>query len=232
MRFLNRISQLFLLLLLVIGANAQVSISSLDKAYGLDPLLYNGKRYSYFPPPETKGTQFFNGPEAVSGTLYIRGKSFDQIQLKYDVFNQQIILLYKNNLGNENQLVVSDAWLEAFDLNDKHFELIALEDTTKNIYQVLGRGDKRALYAWHKNVFLDTRYGATNHIFAKATKLMYLYDGKTQLKYKNNRSFTKLFRKDDQPELRKFMRKNHIDVKKGDDPQIIQLLKFCNTLRQ
>lgn len=230
MNIFIRISQPVLLLFVITTLFAQTSISELDQVYGNDPLLYNGKVYSYFPPPGTGGNQFLKGEDAVSGTAVIRGNTFENLMLKYDIFNQKLIMVYQNNVGGENQLVVSDAWLESFTLARANFQILAIDDTTSHIYQVLGNGHKKLLYDWHKRLYLSNRYGATNHIFTEPMRSMYLYNGEEKLKFTNNRSFVKLFGKTNQPVLRKFLRKNHIDVKKADDTAMVILLNYCNTL--
>jgi hypothetical protein len=230
MNYFFRILFVVFLLLPAVGLHAQETISTLDEVYGLDPLLYNGKRYSYFPPPETKGTQFFNGTEAVTGSIIIRGIKYVQLTLKYDLINQQLILFYDNNVDAINQLVISDAWLEAFDLDNSHFEMLSVKDTIPKIYQVLGSEKLQIAYSWRKDVLLDNGFGAINHVFSPPIKSMFLYTGTSLLKYNNNRSFISLLDSGIQTDVKKYMRKNHINVKKSPDHLITGLLKYCNSL--
>lgn len=230
MRLLFRILLFITLLFFTKGAFAQNSISSLDKAYGLDPVLYNGKIYSYFLTSGTGGTQFLFGNDFIEGGATIRGLTYDKLDLNYDVFNKQVIFQYKPREGGVKQIVLSDAWLETFNLGDLNFEMLAIQDTARQIYQVIGNSLYRVLYSWRKDLTLDTHHGATNHVFSKPVRTAFLFDGERLLKFKHNRSFVALFDPTDQAVLKKYLRQKHINLKKASEPAIIELLNFCNLL--
>jgi hypothetical protein len=229
MKNIYRISVVFFLFFMFTGVHAQSPTTFPGNIYGLDPLLYNGKYNSYFIPSGTGGTPFFNGPDFLTGYVTIRGVSYDNLWLKYDVFNNQLILQYKTSAGADNQIILSDAWLETFDLGGSHFEMLAIQDSIKRIYQVMGTGPNRILYSWSKSLDLDTRLGAINHVFSASKKETYLLSGSKLLKYKNNRSFVALFEPSKQPALKKFMRQKKTNVKKASDLVMTELINYCNT---
>ena len=212
-----------------VGTYAQPSNDNPEKVYGLDPQLYNGKVYTYFVPASTQGTPFYNGADFVDGSVTIRGATYNNLLLKYDVFNQQLILHYKTIKGADNQLVCSEAWLETFNLGDTHFEMLSLADTVRQIFQVIGTGSKRVLYSWNKELALDNRFGATNYRFSVLKKKSYLLSGSVILKYNNNRSFVAQFDPAFRDELKKHLRKQKINVKHASDQVITALITYCNT---
>ena len=55
------------------GSNAQPAHAVDDELYGPDPLLHNGRFYSYYIPSTTTGTPYFNGPEFVKGSAESKG---------------------------------------------------------------------------------------------------------------------------------------------------------------
>ena len=230
MRFLFRLLLFITLLQLTIGAYTQNSISSLDKAYGLDPVLYNGKIYAYFLTPGTGGTQFLFGPDFIDGSVVIRGLTYDKIELNYDVFNKQVIFQYEHGNGVRKQIVLSDAWLETFNLGNVHFEMLAIEDTVRQIYQVIGSGAYRMVFSWRKDLTVDNHHGATNHVFSEPIRTAFLYESGKLMKFKNNKSFIALFDPADQTALKKYLRQQHINLKKASDQVIIELLNYCNSL--
>jgi len=230
MRFLFLIMLFIALFYPTKGANAQSSISSLDKVYGLDPVLYNGKIYSYFLASGTGGTQFLFDPDFTEGSATIRGITYDKLDLNYDVFNKQVIFQYEPREGGRKQIVLSDAWLDKFNLGNVHFEMLAIEDTIRQIYQVIGIGPYRVLYSWRKDLALDTHLGATNHVFSKPIRTAFLFEGGRLRKFKNNKSFVALFNPTGQTALKKYLRQKHVNLKKASDEVIIQLLNYCNSL--
>src|SRR5512133_3208054 len=88
-----------------------------------DPVLYNGKIYTYHLHPETKGNQFLQDQVFSKGWLKIRGNTYETLYINYDVFHQEVILKYMTHEGVSRQIIISDAWLEAFSYDDMYFEL-------------------------------------------------------------------------------------------------------------
>jgi hypothetical protein len=229
MKTLYRISLLCTLLLASFWAIAQ-SVFNTDDAYGMDPLLFNGKLYRYYVAPGTLGTQFLNGTNPVEGSVQIRGITYDKRLLKYDIYNQQLVLQYFAPNGGVNQIVVSDAWLEAFSLGEADFRVLHSQDSLRRIYQVIGIGPLRIMYYWSKQFALDILVGAVNHRFSLPEKTTFLWMDNEFKEYSGKRSFVSLFEKDKQPELKKFLRRNRISVRKSTDAEILELINFCNTL--
>lgn len=209
---------------------AQPAIDSLDAKYGLDPILFNGKRYSYYPSAETGGTQYLNGEEFQKGSLVVRGILYPDRILNYDTYNQQLILRYKTDLDANEQMIVSDAWLESFTMGSLKFALIPLTDTARRICQVIDTLGYRVAYAWRKDLILDTQYGATNHVFAKPVKESFIRLNGQYIRFRNNKSFVRSFEKSAQQMIKKHMRKSHLNVKRISDQDMLHLLAFCATI--
>lgn len=230
MTFLFRILISFSLLFKILVVSAQYSVTNVDNIYGLDPLLYNGRSYTYFLPSGTEGNQFFTDSNFESGSLTIRGVTFDELALNYDIFNQQLLLQYKNRLAATRVIIISDAWLESFKLKGLDFEIISLQDTLKNICQVLGAGPNRLLYFWKKELKLDNVTGSKNYIFTSAKKEMYLNIDSRILRFRNNRIFCSLFSLSDRASIKEYLHKNKINVKKATDQTMTKLISYCNSL--
>ena len=150
MTFLFRTVISLLLLFNLSGISAQQSSIGVDDVYGSDPLVIQWKTLYFFPPSNTGGNQYFSGPRFETGSATIRSVTYNGLALNYDIYNQKLILEYKNNLGATSLIIISDAWLETFSFKGLNFELISSQDTLKRIYQVLGTGPDRILYYWKK----------------------------------------------------------------------------------
>lgn len=164
------------------------------------------------------------------GSATIRGKTYNNLMLNYDIFNQQLILEYKNIIGAANLIIISDAWLESFSYNGLNFEIISSQDTLKRIFQVLGLGSNRILYYWKKNLKLDGLQGSKNYIFFAEKKEMNLYSDNRVLRFWNNRTFCSLFDSEKKIAIKEFLHKNHVNVKKAPDHSMTELILYCNTL--
>lgn len=229
MKTLALISLFFLSILASSEVAAQPDIRA-DEAYGMDPLLYNGKLYRYYVAPGTIGSPFLYGANPEEGSVTLRGITYDRKLLKYDVYNQQLVMQYFVQNGGVDQFVVSDAWLEAFSLGNAEFRVIEAADSLRQIYQVLGQGPVSLLVHWRKELALDILVGAKNLRFSLPLKTTFLWKDNKMHEFSNNRSFISLFEKHQQADLKKFMRRLRINVKKSPDTKLLGLINYCNSI--
>lgn len=218
------------LLAAVSVVDAQQSSNSKDEIYGSDPLLYNGRFYTFFPPLNTGGSQFFTDSQFEIGSVTLRGVTYTDLLLNYDIYNQQLILRHKNITGGTNLIIVSDAWLEKFDFKGKKFEVISIQDTVKRIFQVLGSGPNLLMYQWNKGLLLGNFNGDKKHVFSDAKKEMNMFNGVKILKFRNNKSFYFLFDPEKRIAVKEYLHDHKINVKKASDPIMTELIYFCNSL--
>lgn len=229
----NFLPRIFMMLAIATGSHAlfaQNTQITADKVYGYDPLLYNGLAYYFYPPPQTQGTQYLFEIFDAAGSVTVRGVTYPNQALNYDIYNQQLVLKYKTAIGSDNLLQISFAWLESFNLHSKHFEIITTADTIKEIFQAIGTGPAKVLYSFARKLTVSNLTESSVHYFAQIQRTMYVsYGGKRQ-KYKNNRSFVKTFPEEKHDQILKYIRKNKITVQKADDRRMNELINYCNTL--
>jgi hypothetical protein len=225
--------RLFIMLLsfsAAIPGSAQISGSATDSVYGSDPLLYNGKLYTFFPPFNTGGNQYLKDKQFEKGSLTIRGEVFNDVPLIYDIYNQQLIMKYKSKVGGENLIIISDAWLESFKILGMKFEVFTFQDTLKKYSQVFGEGPLKILYNWSKVLNLDSFHGARNFVFSSPKKEMSLEGENRLLQFSNNKTFCSFFDPAKKNVVKAYLRKNNIRIKKASDATMTSLIYFCNSL--
>lgn len=208
---------------------SQDSVLDIDRVYGLDQLLYNGKQYTYFLPPGTGGHQFLFSPDYFVGEVTINGKSFEGITLNYDIFNQQLLLRYANESGAFNIIEISKAWLESFRLGDKDFQYLTFDDGPR-FYQVLGDGPLFILYYWRKELELDASHGATFFTFSPSLKNQYVLAGDKLLPFRNKRSLISLFDPGHKQEIRNYIHRKKIKLKEASDQAMTELINYIGNL--
>jgi hypothetical protein len=213
-----------------VEAFAQSSENNPDQVYGYDPLLYNGMVYYYYSVPGTGGTQYLFDAFDTQGSVTVRGVKYTNQVLNLDIFNQKLILKYKNTVGSTNLIEISFAWLESFEINGRHFELVATADTTKEIYQVIGAGPSKILYYQTKKLLIQSFIESTNHAYSQVQRVMYVFNGHEKKKYKNNRSFVAAFIPAQHDMIRKYIRKHNLTIQKAKDSEITELINYCNSL--
>jgi hypothetical protein len=218
------------LLLLLSGiVVSQTDLKSLDKVYGLDPLLYNGIKYTYFLPPGTGGNQYLQSPDFYVGSVTIKDETFKGITLNYDVYNQKLLLQYADEQGAFNIIEVSQAWLKDFHLEEMYFTFMDMGDGLK-FYQLLGQGDIKLVYYWYKNLKLDIGTGSKDFTFTPAMRSSFILKNEKLHAFRSKKSFINIVGKEHNRDIKKYMRKNRIRLKKASDEAMTDLLNFINDL--
>jgi len=209
---------------------SQDAVNSLDRVYGLDQTLCNGKKYGYSPPPGARGNQYFRSGAYTEGSVTIRGKSYQGLKLNYDIFNQQLLLLYDDETGSMNIIEVSKAWLKNFSLGNLNFEFLDLEQKPR-FFQSLGEGPFRIFYYWSKNVEAEGSIGSYYLTFTRAERDSYLFMNGQLKPFSTNRGLIDLFDPQLQPEIKSYLRKHKVNVRKATDQVMEDMITFIGNIK-
>jgi hypothetical protein len=218
------------IILLVFALNNLVSqdiFTETENAFGPDPLLFNGKKYTYFVPSSTEGNQFFKNEQFLAGTVTIKGVTFEVEELNYDIYNQEILLRYPNETGALNLIALSQSWIESFTIDGKRFEFTTLPENLKRIYQVIRTQNLGILFYWSKRLKLDMAYGSDKFVFSMPVRESYVQIGEKFFEFKNNKNFVKAYKDETEDEIRKYLKSKHINIKKVGDDSVQELLNYC-----
>lgn len=244
--------RLLLLAFLLISSgklSSQDAYSELDKVYGHDPSIYNGKKYSYFLPSGTGGDQFFTSAEFVKGGVVVKGGSGDggtwgqgeegtwgrgerwyyDLDLNYDVYNQKLLLQYMDETGASQIIEVSEAWLEGFTLGEKEFRYLKFDNGIR-IFQVLGDGRYRVLYHWRKNFNLGNSAGHSIYTFSSPVKTRFVFIDGIIRPFGSAGSFVKIFDPVHKDEIKEYLKVHMINLKHAPDQVITDLINYISNL--
>jgi hypothetical protein len=193
----------------------------------LDPVLINGKKYDFYS-HNINGHQFLNDNAFSKGEVTINGEVYTDLMLNLDIYNQQLIMLFKSVQGSDQVIIMSDAWIESFKIDHQYFEYITLADGSKNIFQVNGNKNVKVLYNWSKLMTLNSSSG--KHYFSRPNKKAFLMINEEIISFKNNRSFINCFSDEKKSLLKKHIKSNKIKVSRLNDSEMESLIDYCNTL--
>ncbi len=143
-------------------------IDSCGNVSGTDPLLVNGRIYSYYPPAGVDGTPYLHTEMFMRGTLLIRGVEYPDQLLNYDVLNQDVLLKYTMLTGAPQIISVSVAWLKSFSFGGMSFVYRAPSEDSPGIYQVIGEGPLQIDIHWSKSLELRNMAGVTKYVFPRS----------------------------------------------------------------
>ena len=230
MAFFTRFILFLSLALTSITAIAQAPSESNNPVYGYDPLLYNGRMYYFYPQPGTLGTQFLFDNYDTLGSVTVRGVTYTNLTLNYDIYNQVLVLKYKNAIGSSSLIQISFAWLEKASVWGINFETFTKPNSTKSLYQIIGRGDEKVMYFQSTDLLMDNLKGSRSHYFSAIRKEMYVLTKGQLISFKTNKGFIKAFSLSKQSLIKAYLRDHDIMVKTATDFTMAELINYCNTL--
>jgi hypothetical protein len=225
-----KIVLLFFLLNPLSQAIAQNSHSGIDSVFGFDPLLYNGKQYTYRAARNANGNPYLFENGFLKGWITVMDKTFQSLDLNYDIVNQVLLLKYVDHAGATIILEVSESWLSSFGIGASEFELDQLDGIKPVIYQVIKKGQVRVQYHWQKELNLENVLSTPIYAFSKAKRTNSLWLNGKEYVYEKNRDFLKGFDPVVKVKVRNYLKNNKIKVNKSSDNAIHALVNYCNTL--
>ncbi|MBN1651215.1 MAG: hypothetical protein JW857_07795 [Bacteroidales bacterium] len=210
---------------------AQNSIDDTD-IYGLNPIVYNGEVYNYFPGVGVLGHQYFDQETFTSGCIHIRGTKYDNVLLNYDILNQELILKYTDQQGANRLLKVSKAWLQKFKIGDEEFSFITSPENKKLIVQIVQEGTFQLSVFWSKKLVADINFVSEHYVFDKKHRTLFIAFKNKLIEYKSSKTIMALLSKAEQEKAKNFMKINKIKSRTSSLDQIGELIAYCNTLVQ
>jgi hypothetical protein len=202
-----------------------------DLSYGPDYNLINGIEYLYLYSNVT-GHPFFGENRFYTGRLVIDDQEFQDVDIKYDIYNQNIILRYLLVSGGLNQIILNNEFIQEFNIDGRFFRKYFFPETGTRFFQVVASGKINCLYYWEKNLDQSSSSAWNPYSFALQKKQAYIVINNKIYPFKNRRSFVRLFPAQYQKEIKQFIRKNRIWLKRASDNGMRRLIEFCNQLTE
>ncbi|HEC42194.1 MAG TPA: hypothetical protein ENI20_05125 [Bacteroides sp.] len=215
------------------GTTADSSLSEwkeyFDLSYGYDPNLVNGIRYLNLY-PNSDGHPFLAEDHFYNGSLVIGNTEYEDVDFKYDICNQKIILQYSSFTGGKYQIVLNNEFVNEFKIDNKLFRKYSFSETGTRFFQIVTSGNIYCLYYWEKDL-TDANYSLEySYKFSSMKKKAYIIMNDQAYFFRNKRSFLRLFPEIYQKEIKQFIRANRIMVSNGSEKSIGQLVEYCNQL--
>lgn len=210
------------------GQDSQDDIRAMaEKKYGLTADLINGEKY-YYPYWADSGDPFFPSGENNTASIVIRGKVFENRELRYDICNQIIVLDYTEMSGASASIALRNEWVDQFLLGDKLFMKYLNEDGQEQFAQLIYEGRVSCVYFWEKLYSPDLKNGEMHYKFSDPIRnAAIIRTGETR-PFRSKKSFLKCFPKEQQAGIKSYLREKGVKFKKADDGQMKDLLEFIN----
>ncbi len=200
--------------------------------YSDDDNIINGLAYSS-PNKKIKGTPYLKNGKWNITILFINNNMYSEIQLKYDLVIDELIIKSKfgNNvekLININKLQVDSFIIDSSLFINSRVFLPAVKKTT--YYKQIYKG-KLSLYRSYNKRFIDMyddRFPAGK--FSILSSNLYFFENNMLINISNINSFLHYFNKEYRKKIKIYLKNNNIEFRDASQSQLENIMEYCNSL--
>jgi hypothetical protein len=127
------------------GSSQQI----ISESYGPDQHLINGVEYINLH-IRSEGHKFLDEDKYYKGRVVIDRKIYKDVLLKYDIFNQQVLLLIEHQSGGNKQIILNNLRIDGFEINGRIFHKYTSPVSGTIFYQVIGNDEMSCFYHFKK----------------------------------------------------------------------------------
>lgn len=218
-------------------ASTNEIIKYTETFYGNDDRLIRGKFYQN-DKIILKGHPNFKIRNWVDGPIFIKGITYKDVRIKYNIEIDKIILLADFSNGNTMQLVLNNSLVDSLYIQN-HLLINAsnLPFSLTGFYEPIYNGNFSA-YIKHKTRFQITATRKKNSLntdqiiigkYKKPASTLYLHIKDEFVEIPNKKALISRF-ESKKRDINRFMKINLIRFKKADNNQLINLLKYCDEI--
>ncbi len=202
--------------------------TKIKKMYGEDQNLMNGDFYEY-PYKKDLGHPFFLSNDFENGHIVIHDKTYNDIKLKYNIFNESLVLM--NYKYSPLAFLPPMGFISEFSVSNHLFRKYHYPDSEEKFYEIIYDGEIKCLYAWQKKrAESHHNVSFSAYRFHDAQKKNFLFINDKLMPYKSKRNFLKLFPKEYKETILKYFKENKISLKHSSDKHISGLITYCEEL--
>ena len=144
-----------------------------DERYGPSTDLLNGEKYHY-PYRSARGNPFFEVQGEPDASIQINGILYENQKIKYDIYNQLIVLDFLDRSGAPGSIVLRNKWLDYFIIDGYRFKKFPDEKGSERFGQVIFEGNFSCVYFWEKKYSPDLQNGDKHYRFSDPIRQPYI----------------------------------------------------------
>lgn len=178
-----------------------------------------------------EGDQFLFSSGFLPGSVTINGKTFENIDIKYDIYKDEILTL--NNLVGMLQLNKEMVDSFSFNFQNQIYHFIKMpEDSLENLKGYINElyKGKTALYVKYIKRIDKTALENRRDRFYQINRIFFIKDKMVNL-ITSKKEFFKLLNQD-KTQIRNFIKKNKLDVSKKVPESFIPVVRYYDSLNQ
>lgn len=199
-----------------------------------DPLLVNGRIYRIFR-SKAQGNPFLFSDEWYAGTIHIMQHEFNDREVKYDVYQDALILRIQNETANYTQIRLNESFIDSFVMaGHRKFVRTKVFSSPKieTNYAEIIANDNISLIRTYEKSFIEIYNNFTpDGSYGDLATKEFLIKDKKVVNVSKKRFFVRAF-DNYKNQIRRYMRKNDIKYRKASKMELIRLMDYCNELSE
>lgn len=236
---MNRFNLLFIFILLSLfsfsqesknadWANCDELINTYNSILGLNDEIINGIIYA-LPNKNIQGSPLLLENEWDYGSVFIRGKKYENLLINYDLTADELLMKYQNSTGFTNIIGLNKYHVDSFYISQKTFvKLITPSESHPVFYEKITYGVD-FLVIKHKKKFINiynsiTPYGK----FSTGSEVLYLFRNGILYKVDRKKNLLNLFDKEVQKKINNYLKNNNLTFKKTDREKLNKLMSYIS----
>ncbi len=200
-----------------------------EERYGPDADLLNGEKYNYAYRSD-RGTPFFEVPGDPLALVQIKGKIYENQKIRFDIYNQLMVLDYLDRSGAPGSIILRDEWTDDIRIGAFLFKKFPDAKGNRRFGQVIFEGSFSCLYFWEKNYLPDLHEGENHYYFTEPMRQAVVINQGNSTPFTGNRSFLDCYPDGQVVQIKKYLKEQRIRVKKAPDQEMMKLMEYINQI--
>jgi hypothetical protein len=209
--------------------SAQFSLQSVrneaEKRYGPDAGLIKGAKY-YYPYHTARGDPFLEKEIGELAIVKIDGRIYKNRRIRYDIYNQIMVLDYQDGSGAMASIRLPYERLEYVRLNGRCFRKFPGDKSPGRFGQVIHWDSIGCIYFWHKEYRLNMQDGEGKYAFSDPMRRSFVLENGKYRQFNRKRSFLKCYPGYYKKPIKRYIKENRIRIRKASDTEMKSLMKF------
>ncbi|MBI9069075.1 MAG: hypothetical protein JEZ09_17390 [Salinivirgaceae bacterium] len=203
--------------------------SEFDSKYGLDYNLYKGTKY-YNSHSYKYGHPFWKHKNSIIGKVELNGKIYDSINLKYDIYLDELVLDYTTNIGANSQIILNSAIVDNFWIGIDEFVKNNDRNIEYDFFHLIYKGQFSCYFTYKKEYkyFKSSSKDGFGYDEEKISKLI-VFDGQNHV-FKSKKDLLKLLPEEIRLKVKSKIKQNNYKLLRSNQYQLEELFNYINTL--
>lgn len=201
-----------------------------EQVYGTDQNLVNGAKY-FDLNVRASGHKFLGDDFFYKGRILLDNKEYSDVMIKYDIYNQKIILKHEFPDGSTHEIIINSLRIKEFEIEGRTFQKEFFPGSGPWFLNLVADGDLQC-YAHFRKVLIPLVSGKKSVYQFSDTKIRYYLRWQDEMHQFNNvLAFLRVF-----PGHRKvllsYIIRNKLIIRYAGDEDMRKLILYCGQIVQ